>query len=73
MMRQIDRDVDPDVIAAMRASRQRYAEKTAAWGNPMRCKTNVCDQDGSCVYCNADQGEACRPVADAALRPGVSA
>lgn len=62
MMRQIDLDVDPERITAMRARRAAYAEETASWGVPMRCKTNVCDGDGSCVACGADQGESCRTL-----------
>lgn len=59
-MRQIDRDVDPAVVAEGIALRAAYNEMTAAWGCPKRCKTNVCDGDGSCVYCGAIQGESCR-------------
>lgn len=60
-MRSIDRDVDPAVVAASLARRAAYREATAAWGIPMRCRANICDGDGSCVYCGADQGENCRP------------
>jgi hypothetical protein len=59
-MRQIDRDVDPAVVAVGAASRAAYSVKTATWGNPQRCRTNICDQDGSSVYCGDDQGACSR-------------
>lgn len=61
MMRSIDRDVDPAVVAESLARRAACREATAAWGIPMRCRTNICDGDGSCVCCGSDQGENCRP------------
>jgi hypothetical protein len=58
-MRQIDRDVDPAFVEARRMQRAQYRRMTAAWGSPRRCATNICDGDGSCVACGADQGESC--------------
>lgn len=66
-MRPIERDVDPTTVVAFLASRAAYQARTAAWGRPMRCRTNVCDGDGSCVHCGADQGESCRPARPGAL------
>lgn len=59
-MRQIDRDVDPQFVAARQKARESYLLETAAWGVPARCRANICDGDGSCVSCGADQGESCR-------------
>ena len=59
-MRQIDRDVDPQFVAARQKAREAYQLETAAWDTPARCWTNICDGDGSCVNCGADQGESCR-------------
>lgn len=59
-MRSIDRDVDPAIVAASITRRAAYRQATAAWGVPMRCRTGICDGDGSCVSCSADQGESCR-------------
>jgi hypothetical protein len=57
MRRSIDIDVDPVRVAERAAARAAYMIETAGWGRPMRCKTNICDGDGSCVACGADQGE----------------
>lgn len=45
-----------------------YAEVTLASQSaspPRRCDTNVVEHDGSCIACNADQGEACLAKAGA--------
>ena len=62
-MRQIDRDIDPAHVAEMQRRREAYQQETAAWGVPARCQTNICDGDGSCVACGADQGVSCRRAA----------
>lgn len=59
-MRQIDRDVDPAYVAQRAAVREAYQQETAAWGAPERCRTSICDGDGSCVACGSDQGVSCR-------------
>jgi len=63
VMRQIDMDVDPARVAAFIERRQAYALHTAGWGAPRRCQGGVCDGDGACMACDADQGVACRKPA----------
>src|SRR3546814_8135970 len=43
VMRQIDRDVDPQFVAARQKARESYLLETAAWGVPARCRANICD------------------------------
>ncbi len=57
-MRPIDRDVDPEIVAAGAASRAAWLAKI---GQPKRCKTGeVHPSLYECLFCGAIMGESCK-------------